>query len=590
MDIAQKLIKLRKWLEKENLAAFLVPLSDPYQNEFVLPAYNRLKWLTGFGGSAGFCIVSQTKAALFVDGRYTEEAKQTIDPALFSLHPYTYSNIVNWLRTSTPKKGMIGFDPWIHPATQISHFQEKLASQLQFVACSSNPIDTFWEDRPPFPKEPCFLLSEKYAGESAQAKRIRLGKALAEKGADAHLIIDATSLNWLLNIRGHDLPYTPVIMSYGLLTPNGKVKVFSTLDQYPLSIRQALGDDISFFPTQSLLDHLSSYKNLLLPLAHTPYAIQAHLSNHTIAFTWGDDLCTLPKALKNKVEQEGFRQAHLLDGTALTRFLSFLDKHQGSLDLTESSAAALLETYRRASSHLQGLSFPTISAVGANSALPHYQPRQDSDIPLRANTMYLVDSGGQYKTGTTDVTRTIFLGPTPSPEQKKHYTLVLKGHIALAKAIFPPGTSGIQLDMLARQPLLQEGLEYNHGTGHGVGHFLNVHEGPQGISPRANPHVSLQPGMILSNEPGFYEAGAYGIRLENMILVKKAIVKNAKTPLLAFETLTLAPMARNLIEIKMLTQEEKTWLNIYHKKVWLHLAPLLPEEDALWLKKACAPF
>ncbi len=242
-------------------------------------------------------------------------------------------------------------------------------------------------------------------------------------------------------------------MSCGLLTPNGKVKIFGTLDKNPLAIRQALGDDISFFPTQSLLDHLNSYKNLLLPLAHTPYAIQAHLSNHNASRLPGKMiLCTLPKALKNKVEQEGFRQAHLLDGTALTRFLSFLDRHQGSLDLTESSAATLLETYRRASSHLQGLSFPTISAVGANSALPHYQPRQDSDIPLRDNTMYLVDSGGQYKTGTTDVTRTIFLGPTPSPEQKKHYTLVLKGHIALAKAIFPPSTSGIQLDMLARQP------------------------------------------------------------------------------------------------------------------------------------------
>lgn len=270
--------------------------------------------------------------------------------------------------------------------------------------------------------------------------------------------------------------------------------------------------------------------------------------------------------------------------------MSFLDTHKESLDLTENSAAALLEAYRRASPHLHGLSFPTISAVGANSALPHYQPRKDREIHLSPNTMYLVDSGGQYKSGTTDVTRTIFLGSMPSSTQKKHYTLVLKGHIALARAIFPPGTSGLQLDMLARQPLLQEGLDYNHGTGHGVGHFLNVHEGPQSISPRANPHVSLQPGMILSNEPGFYEPGAYGIRLENMILVKKATVKNEMSPLLAFETLTLSPFARNLIEPKMLTQEEKEWLNTYHKNVWMTLTPLLPEEEALWLEKACAPF
>lgn len=308
MDIAQKLIKLRTWLENEALTGFLVPLSDPYQNEFVLAAYNRLKWLTGFGGSAGFCIVTKTKAALFVDGRYTEEAKKTVDPSLFSLHPYTYSDIIGWLCKSIPKKGTIGFDPWIHPTTQISHLQEKLTPQgIHLVPYASNPIDALWQDRPLLPKEPGFLLSEKYAGESAHAKRIRLGKMLAQKGADGHLIIDATSLNWLLNIRGYDLPFTPVIMGYGLLTPNGKVHIFCTEDQYPPSIRKALGADVSFFPTESLLEHLLAYKSLLLPRAQTPYAIQAHLLSHNIPFIWGEDLCALPKALKNQVEQDGFR-------------------------------------------------------------------------------------------------------------------------------------------------------------------------------------------------------------------------------------------------------------------------------------------
>lgn len=557
-----KLKALREFMNKQDVSALLIPRTDEFQGEYIASYSQRLAWLTGFTGSAGFAIVTKEKAAFFTDGRYILQAKEEL-PSFYEQYNISQKSPSQWVLENLSVHEKVGYDPWLFTESQLKRYDRPL------VALAPNPIDHLWVDRPAPPQDPIRLHPLEYVGEDDHSKRIRIATSLK---ADQLLLTTCDSIAWLLNIRGNDVPHTPIVHSICLLRRDGTYDLFVDLRKINNDILKTLQKsgghllDIS----QVLPQLLKLEGSCQVDPQTVPMIFLQTLTQASIDIVREPDPCLLPKAIKNAIELKGARDAHLQDGIALCRFFEWLDKQPLQGETTELSAADKLYQLRKEGQHFQDLSFDTISGFGAHGAIIHYGVTPKSDIPLKREGIYLLDSGGQYLTGTTDVTRTIALG-TPTAEQKDRYTRVLKGHIALAQAVFPQGTTGAQLDGLARQFLWQVGCDYDHGTGHGVGSYLSVHEGPQGISKRAS-DVALQPGMILSNEPGYYKEGEYGIRIENLMTV----IKIPELPgFYGFETLTLAPLDRKLMDDTLLTDQERAWVEKYHERIRGTLSPYL---------------
>ena len=589
---SERLAALRKELGRRGLAGFLVPRADEHQGEYVPPRAERLAWLTGFTGSAGLAIVLAEKAAVFVDGRYTLQVRDQVDTSLFEPQHLTEQPPESWIAGNLPKGGRLGYDSWLHTPDGVKRLRqaaEKAGGSL--VAVDGNPLDAVWSDQPPPPLAPVVPQDLSFAGRSAQDKRESLGRALAGDGIAAAVLTNPDSLAWLLNIRGADVPRTPFALGFAILHDDGGVELFMDRRKFTPGLENHLGNRVAVSAPDGFgaaLDRLGHAKSRVLADPETaPSWIFDRLSAAGAVIAERDDPCLLPKACKNEAELQGTRSAHRRDGAAVTGFLHWLAEAAPKGEVDELTAAAKLAEFRRAGDLFRDFSFDTISGAGPNGAIVHYRSSERTNRPLKSGEPYLVDSGAQYVDGTTDITRTVAIGPQ-SAEAKDRFTRVLKGHIALALARFPKGTTGSQLDSLARYALWQAGLDYDHGTGHGVGSFLSVHEGPQRISKIPN-RVALEPGMIVSNEPGYYKTGAYGIRIENLVTVIEDQRPGDERPMLAFETLTLAPIDRNLVDKSLLTPAEIAWLDAYHARVREVLSPKLDAAAAAWLTQAAAP-
>ncbi len=581
----ERLESLRSELARQGLDGFIVPHSDEFQNEYLPPSAERLAWLTGFTGSAGVAVVLAEKAAVFTDGRYTLQIREQVDAALYDIRHITEEPPKDWIAANLPEGGRLGYDPWLHTVKALETWRkaaEKAGGVL--VAAETNPLDAVWTDRPAEPAAPIVPHDLAFAGESAAAKRKRVGEALPEQDADAAVITAPDSIAWLLNVRGGDVDHTPLPLSFAILYANGRVEWFVDPAKTSPALAAHLGDEVTVRGRNEFEPALWALGNsrVLADPAGTAALVLDRLGKAGAKIVKEPDPCQLPKACKNAVEIEGTRAAHRRDGAALTRFLGWLTAEAPGI--SEIAAAEKLKSFRLENDRISDLSFRTISGSGPNGAIVHYSVTEESDRKLGAGELYLVDSGGQYLDGTTDVTRTVAIGE-PTAEMRDRFTRVLKGHIALATAHFPEGTTGSQLDALARGALWQAGLDYDHGTGHGVGSYLGVHEGPQRISKIPNT-VALKPGMIVSNEPGYYKAGEYGIRIENLVTVVPVEIAGAEKPMLGFETLTLAPIDLNLVEPSLLLPAEIVWLNDYQARVRETLAPLVDEDTAKWLEQA----
>ena len=592
---AERLPALREALGGMGVDGMIVPRVDAHQGEYVPASAQRLAWLTGFTGSAGAAVVLPDTAALFVDGRYTLQARTEVDPARFAIQHVTRRPPAAWIEANLPRGARLGFDPWLLTPRDVARYGEACArAGGRLVALSRNPVDRLWRDRPADPISPIRPLALRFAGRSARAKRAEIAARLAASGVDAAILSAPDSIAWLLNIRGGDVGNSPLPLAFALVGSTRRVDLFTDPRKLTAAARAHLGPEVRVRAGAELgaaLDALGrAGKAVLADPATAPFWIVRRLRRAGARLREGADPCQLPKACKNAVELKGIRAAHVRDGAALTRFLAWLAREAPRGRLTEMEAARVLESMRAENEHFQGLSFPTISGAGPHGAIVHYRVTERTDRALGPGEIYLLDSGAQYLDGTTDVTRTLFIGGgrKPTAAMRDHFTRVLKGHIALAMARFPAGTSGSQLDVLARNALWQAGLEYDHGTGHGVGHFLNVHEGPQRISQVPN-SVALRTGMVISNEPGFYRPGAYGIRIENLVAVRPDGEAVDGRAMLAFETLTLAPIERALIDRRLLTAEERAWLDAYHARLRKMLTPRLDAATRRWLKGATAP-
>jgi Xaa-Pro aminopeptidase len=589
--IVGRLAALRAELARRGLAGFVVPRADEHQGEYVPPRAERLAWITGFTGSAGLAIVLADKAAMFVDGRYTIQVRQQVDEKLFACRHLTDEPPDAWVAENLPKGGKLGYDPWLHTPDQLEPLKKAAAKAGgELTALADNPLDAVWIDQPPPPISPVRPHDIAYTGKESAAKRQEIAAKLAELPADAAVLTGPDSIAWLLNLRGADVPRTPLPLSFALLHIDGRVDLFIDKRKLVPGVEAHLGNAVAVRAPGALgaaLDDLGRAKGRVLA---DPAGAAAWIFDRLAAagaeILRGPDPCALPKACKNAVEVEGARAAHLRDGAAVTRFLRWLAREAPKGGLTEIAAADKLAEFRRADPLLRDFSFDTISAAGPNAAIPHYRVTPESNRPIECDRIYLVDSGAQYLDGTTDITRTVIVGQ-PTAEMRDRFTRVLKGHIALGSTRFPRGTTGSQLDALARAALWAVGLDYDHGTGHGVGSYLGVHEGPQRISKIPN-RIALAPGMIVSNEPGYYKSGDYGIRIENLVAVAPVQVAGAERPMLGFETLTLAPIDRALIAAELLTPEERAWVNAYHARVRDALTPLLDADTAAWLKSATA--
>ena len=588
--LAQRLRALRAELAGRGLQGFLVPRADEHQGEYIPPHARRLEWLTGFTGSAGLAVVLADQAAIFVDGRYTLQVRQQTDGQLFAPHHLIDEPPGKWISRNLAG-GRLGYDPWLHS----EHTSDRLAKSCteaggELVACADNPLDAVWPDQPPPPTAPIVPHELRFSGESAADKRQRLAAELDGDGLAAAVLTAPDSIAWLLNVRGGDVDHSPLPLSFAILHASGEVELFASPEKLGPETRRHLGNGVRPRPPTELAAGLAALAGQTVRVDAESAAawIFQQLRQAGAEIKPGPDPCQLPKACKNTVELTGIRAAHRRDGVALVHFLAWLDGNAPSRGADELRAAERLQAWRAEGEYFRGLSFDTISAAGANGAIVHYRVDAASNRRLQAGSLYLVDSGAQYLDGTTDVTRTVAIG-RPETDMRSCFTRVLKGHIALARARFPAGTTGAQLDPLARSQLWQAGLDYDHGTGHGVGCYLGVHEGPQRIA-KSGSATPLMPGMIVSNEPGYYRAGAFGIRIENLLAVVELESEGpGGKPLLGFETLTRAPIDRRLIVAELLTSEEKTWLDAYHATVLAEIGPLLDAATEAWLAGACAP-
>jgi Xaa-Pro aminopeptidase len=579
------LIDLRAELARLGLDGFIVPRADEHLGEYVPPGAERLAWLTGFTGSAGLAVVLAARAALFVDGRYVLQAAAQTDHALWERRHITEEPPAAWIAEAAPG-ARIGYDPLLIAEDALQRF---LDAGVAMVPTERNPIDAVWPDRPPPPLDPARPHPLAYAGKPSAQKRDEIAAALRAAKQDAAVLTDPASLAWLLNIRGSDVPFTPFALGFAIVRSDASVALFMDGRKLPEETRAWLGNGVAVQERSDLPAALSGFagRRVRVDPANSPVWFAQALRAAGAQVVAGMDPCLLPKACKNATEQEGVRTAHRRDAVALVRFLHWLDGAAGRA--TEISAAAQLLAFREALPGFRGESFAAISGAGEHGAIIHYHASPETDRPIRADELFLVDSGAQFAEGTTDVTRTVWTGPgAPPAELRDRFTRVLKGHIAIATLRFPLGVCGAHIDGFARHALWQAGLDYDHGTGHGVGSFLSVHEGPVSLSRLARP-VPLAPGMLLSNEPGFYAPGRFGIRLENLVLVQQADPPGATKPFLAFETVTLAPFDRRMIEPALLGAAEAAWLDAYHARVLADLGPALDTAARDWLTRACAP-
>ncbi|MBU2089953.1 MAG: aminopeptidase P family protein [Alphaproteobacteria bacterium] len=590
---ARRLADLRAELKRRGVDGFLVPRADEHQGEYVPARADRLNWLTGFTGSAGQAVVLLEKAAVFIDGRYTLQAKTQVDGSLYEHQHLTDQPPGDWVAANLPAGAALAYDPWLHTANDIEKFAAAVAkARGHLVALETNPLDAVWPDQPAAPVTPTLPHPLAYAGEEASAKRRRIADILKQAGQEATVLTLPESIAWLLNIRGTDVPHTPLPLSFAILHDDARVELFIDPAKLGPEVRAHLGNEVTlgapgdFEP--ALLALGQAGRKVRVDPGSVPVLVLDRLKDSGATLLRGEDPCLLPKSCKNPVELAGTRAAHLRDGAAVTRFLAWLAQAAPSGTISEIEASDRLEALRAETGLLKDLSFDTISGAGPNGAIVHYRATEASDRRLQPGELYLVDSGGQYLDGTTDITRTIAIG-TPDAEMRDRFTRVLKGHITIARARFPKGTTGHQLDALARLPLWQVGLDYDHGTGHGVGSYLSVHEGPQRLSRGVNT-VALQPGMIVSNEPGYYKTGGYGIRIENLVVVTEAgDIPGGERKMLGFETLTLAPFDRALIDADLLEPAERDWLNAYQARVRAAITPLVDAETALWLEEMTRP-
>jgi Xaa-Pro aminopeptidase len=584
---APRLALLRAELQRRGLDGFVVARSDRQQDEYLAPHDERLAWLTAFTGSAGSAVVLMDKAVVFVDGRYTLQVQGQTDVALFTPRDLVAEGPQGWIPGNVAKGARIGYDPWLSTANGAAHLAracEQAGATL--VAQESNPIDSVWADQPAPPMKPAVPHGFNLSGEEAGAKRARLAEGLKKQGARAAVITLADSVCWLHNIRGSDLPHTPFVLGFAILHADATSDLFLDARKRSPELLAHLGDGVRLRDPaafEAALNDMAGQVVLADP-ASAASAIFDRLTKQGAKILRAPDPCQLAKACKNPLEIEGMRKAHIRDGAALCRFLAWFAGASSSGALTEIEAAEKLEGFRRATGCLSDLSFDSITGAGSNGAIVHYRVTRSSNRPIRRDEIFLLDSGAQYPDGTTDVTRTIMVG-TPTAEMKDRFTRVLKGHIALATAHFPEGTIGMQLDSFARRPLWEAGLDYDHGTGHGVGSYLSVHEGPQNISKRPVGQPLL-PGMICSNEPGYYKTGEYGIRIENLVVVTPPKYRGGERRMMGFETLTLAPIDLNLVDPDLMTAEEREWLNLYHARVRESLSHLVDEETRAWLERA----
>lgn len=586
--INQRLHAIRQTMSQQNLDAFIIPRADEYLGEYVPERNERLLWATGFTGSAGTAIILKDSAAIFVDGRYTVQVALQVDAELFSYESLYDTPQIQWLIDNLGQGKRIAIDSRLHTLAWYQQAEQQLTkADMSLVSVSENPIDIHWEQRPELPTEPITLFSHEGAGRNSIDKRQQIGEIVAKQGANMALIAALDSFCWLLNIRGCDVPRLPVTLGCALLSTNGDMTLFADIKKLPQGFAEHVGAGVEFKDESLLADALKQLSGVkLLADPNTTNAwTQLTAQQAGAILVIGSDPVALPKAQKNSAELNGMRASHIRDGAAVSRFLAWLDTEVAANRLyDEAQLADKLETFRLTDPLYREPSFDTISATGPNAAMCHYNHNDGTPSQMTMNSIYLVDSGAQYIDGTTDVTRTIAIGDV-SAEQQKMVTLVLKGHIALDQAKFPMGTSGQQLDGFARQYLWQHGFDYDHGTGHGVGHFLSVHEGPQRIGKNVN-GVPILPGMVLSNEPGYYRANEFGIRIENLVAVIPSLsLANAEREMFEFDALTLIPIDKRLIDKSLLTLSEIDWLNQYHQKVFTTLSSILSGDDLVWLTK-----
>ncbi|MGA2816179.1 MAG: aminopeptidase P family protein [Xanthobacteraceae bacterium] len=583
---------LRTELTRRGLDGFIVPRADRFQNEYVPPCDERLAWLTGFTGSAGLAIVLADRAILFVDGRYQVQVREEIDGATFSVEHLVDCPPPAWIEANLPEATRLGYSPWLHTVDGAERLAKACAAaRALLVPVEDNPIDAIWTDRPPPPLGPVVPHDLRFAGEDAPGKLARVRAEMQKVSTDTLMVSDPHAVSWLFNIRGSDVPHTPVVLAFATLPKEGRPALFVDLRKLGNDVRHRLEEIADIHPNAAFerdVATLGSEQRIVqLDPSACPEAVARLVTdNGGTVLRRGDPIAPM-KAVKNATEIAGARAAQKRDGAAVTRFLAWFDRAAPRGELTEIDAVEALESFRRYTGLLKDVSFPTISGAGPNGAIVHYRVTRKTNRRIAPGELFLLDSGGQYEDGTTDITRTIAVGK-PTGDVRRNFTLVLKGHIAVARAVFPDGTSGAQLDSFARQFLWQAGLDFDHGTGHGVGSYLSVHEGPARISKLGG--TALERGMILSNEPGYYRTGAYGIRIENLILVTEAAaIAAAEKPLNAFETLTLVPIDTRLVDPAMLTVDERAWFDAYHAQVREALSPLLDTATRAWLLAATIP-
>ena len=582
---------IRQAMAAQGLDGFLVPHEDEHQNEYLPAANDRLAWATGFTGSAGAAGILREKAAVFVDGRYTIQVRDQVDGQLFEIRDLVDGGVPAYLEAATGAGQKIGYDPRLHSPDALAHLKAAARAGCELLAVNDNPLDQAWgQARPGQPQAPVVPHALDYSGEESSAKRARVGALIALRGGEAAVLTAPASIAWLFNVRGGDVIRSPLPIGQAILNKDGTARLFLDPAKVTPDLPAWLGNQVTLETPDDLPGALAELKGrqvVIDPAQSSAWYFEA-LSTAGATIIRSEDPCALPRACKNAVEVQGTRNAHIRDGAALTRFLHWLGTDGQTNPPDEISAVRKLEAFRQATGAMKDLSFDTIAGAASNGALPHYRPTERLNKRADAGTLLLVDSGGQYLDGTTDVTRTVAIGE-PSAEMCERFTLVLKGHLALARVRFPAGTTGSQLDVLARMALWQRGLDYDHGTGHGVGSYLGVHEGPQRIAKAPNT-VALRPGMILSNEPGFYKEGAYGIRIENLQVVTPATtITGGDRPMLGWETLTLAPIDRRLIVAAMLSADERDQLDSYHARVREVIGPLVETGVRDWLNDVTRP-